>query len=616
MAGVYVDGVSVNVADQLEYFKTHADSASASAISYASGLATQYTFTADDVTAPLASTSNLELESLVKPNAPTVSFVGIKEPPSVSLNPIAFSRSAKPAYDVESLPLTIPTAPQPLNISQPVRDFAINLNLEVPVASDREIPLVPTLESYSLPKIAPVISDIAFTATFPTIASIAPPANVFNFSNSPYNSSFSSKIKEELVARLTKSTGLSPVVEEALWARASDRELKASLLAQDTLLIDRAGSGFSRPTGAMFSALDNIVMESQSKIIELSREIALKQADLEQANIKETIVQSIALEDLLLRTYIDNATRSLEVAKYTQELAIELFKSEVSVKTLEVEAYKAFTSAYEAKVKAQLTKLDKFRAELEAEKLKGEVNVQKISLYQASLEGLKANIDLYKADIDAVNSKLQIEATKLSVYSEDIKNYTALVSAKASEFSMYSTRVEAEKVKADITQSQIQGYAARIQAYSNEVDAKSKEASVSLQINDQVLKKYETDLDAYIKKLQAKQLTYQSAIEIYKGESELYRADIEYQKAKSEIAQKTVELDIQNVRSTADVALSNARLKLEALSAGVNSTIEGRKAAGSIHQALAQASLSAVNVSMGANAAVYNNLNESHDFTN
>jgi hypothetical protein len=614
MAGTYVDGVVVNVSAELDYFKTHADSSINSSHAFASQLATQYTFSSDEVSYSPISTSTIELEKLVKPTAPTVSFAGIVEPSSPHYNPVAIQPTTAPAYSVSSLPINIPLAPGGLDILVPVRDFSLDFNVDIPVSPGYELPSVPTMDSYNLPKIAPTLSTINFTQNLPTLSAIVPPANVFNFNTSPFNSSVSTQVKDVLLARLTGGTGLNPVVEEALWARGSDRELKASLLAQETLLNDRAGAGFSRPNGAMLAALDNIVMESQSKIIELSREIAIKQAELEQANIKESIGQALTLEDLLLKTYIDNSTRALEVAKYTQELSIELFKADVSVNTLEIEAYKAFTSAYEAKVRAELNKLEKFKSELDAEKLKGESNEQKIKLYLAKLDGIKTNVELYKTNIDAVNSKLQAETLKLNAFSEDIKNYSAQVEAKNIEFTMYSTKVAAEKLKSEITQNQIQGYATRVQAYASEVDAKSKIADVAIKANEFNLKQFETNVDAYIKKLESRRLTYQAAIDVYKGEAELYRSDIDYQKSKVDIYQKKIDSDIANASNSFNVAALNAKLKLDALTAGTNTTLEGRKAAGSIHQALAQASLSAVNVSMGASAQVANYLNENHSF--
>lgn len=615
MAGTYVEGVHVDVAPQLAYFQDIANSAITASTNQASILSTQYTFSPDSVNITDSSTSSTELESIQDPSLPIIAFPTIEAPSSLLIETPFIKTSISPTFTDSPLPINLPTTPGDLEISAPVKNFTLDLSTEYKIPPNYIVPSVPTFESLNIPSIPPSLIEINFTQDLPTSSSLVPPGNTFNYTTSVYNPSFSSRIKDELIARFNSRTGLTPAIEEALWSRGSDRESKASLLAQDTLLIDRASFGFSRPTGAMLSALDNIVMESQAKLIELSREIAIKQAELEQANIKENISQSLALEELLLKTYIDAAQRALDVAKYKQDVAIELFKASTSVYQLEVEAYKAFSASYEARVKAELNKLEVYKTSLDAERLKSEVNDQRVKLYLATIDGIKANVDLYRADIQGVSEKLKAEAIKLDVYSSEIKNYSTLVESKVQEFNMYSSKVNTEKVKSDIYSNQVQAYATRVQAYASQTELDIKKADIGIQAQELSIKKYEADTDFYIKKLQAKQLTYQGAIDLYKGQAEIYRSKIDYQVAKAGVNSKKIELDIANHKSKADVAIQNANLKLQALLAGANSTIEGRKAAGSIHQALAQASLSAVNISMGASASVSNTLQEQHDFT-
>jgi hypothetical protein len=421
-------------------------------------------------------------------------------------------------------------------------------------------------------------------------------------------------VKDLLIYRLQGSTGLPPVVEAAIWNRERDREQTASLQSERTLLVERSGVGFSRPTGSQMSALTQVVQETQSKLIDLGREIMIKQAELEQENLKNSIQQVIALEDVLIRQNNNVNQRSFEVAKYTQDVAIEIFKSQVTLFTAEVTAYQAYAAAFNYKVQAELAKIEIFKAEIDAQRLISEVNKNTISMYLAQIEGVKTGADIYKTIIDSVKSRIDAEQLKLQIFKTQVEAYAEGVRAKASEYTMYSEQIKGELGKVDVYDSQVKAFATKIQAYSAQSDVAIKTATTQVDIEDLFLKKFTAEMDGYIKQVQTDQLIYQSAIDVYKGEADIYMSQIGFNKASAEVLLKDIDNTIQQNKYKSDIAIENAKVTLQSMIASYNATLEGRKAAGSMYAQIGSSALQAINVSAQTQGQASLSASESHSY--
>jgi len=553
------------------------------------------------------------LGGVIKPTKPSISMGARVLPAPVGMVIPSLTLDAAPIYDLVSPSISFPAIPSPLLLSAPLKDFTIDLSTPFPTAPSTTLPSVPTLIGLNLPTPQSLYIPI-FDQVFPT-SSLSIPTIDFSFFENPYSDDLLTAVKNSLISRLQGGTGLNPVVEAAIWNRGRDREARSSLQAERALLVDRVSSGFSRPPGAVMAALEQIVQDTQSKIIDLSREIMIKQAEMEQENLKTTLQQSIALEDILMREHNNLVNRSFEVAKYTQGLSIDIFKLEVSMYNTKIEAYKSFSTAYTARVQAELAKIEIFKAQIEGEKLKGDINEQNIRIYTAQIEGVKVNVELYKDLVQAVSERFKAESIKVDIFKSEIDAYSAQVAAKAAEFNMYSDQVKAEGFKVDVFDSQVKAFTSRIQAYASSTDAKTKVLGASVDIEELKIKKYEADIDAFIKQVQADQIVFSSAVDIYKGEAELYLADIGLNKAKAELDIKDSENIIAQNKYAADVGIENAKVSLEGLKGSYMAQLEAKKAAGSIYSTLSSSALSGIHVSAAVSSQAQISLAESHSYT-
>lgn len=559
-------------------------------------------------------TSNINLTSATAPVAPILNLTDKTVPSPPTFTTPTLTTPTVPTFTTPTPSLNFPSVPAALTSVLPTLDYVIKTDFTFPTDYTYVLPDVPTIFELKIPTAATINLPV-FDISFPTSNGIHVPDITFSFNENIYSDELLTDVKNLLIYRLQGSTGLPPVVEAAIYNRERDREQTASLQSERALLVERAGVGFSRPTGSSLSALTMVVQETQSKLIDLSREIMIKQAELEQENLKNSIQQVISLEDIMVRQNNNVNQRGFEVAKYTQDIAIEIFKSRVTLFSTEVAAYQAFATAFNYKVQAELAKIEIFKAEIDAQRLIAEVNKETISLYLARIEGVKIGAEVYKTIVETISERIKAEQLKLEIFKTKVEAYSESVRAKASEYTMYSEQIKGEMAKVEAYDSTVKAFTSKVQAYSAQAEVTLKTADTEVNIQDLFLKKFSAEMDAYIKQVQSDQLIYQGAIDVYKGETDIYMAKIGYNKASAELALKNVENVIQQNKYKADVSLENAKVTLQSLIASYNATLEGKKAAGSMYTTIGSSALQAINVSAQVQGSASLQAQETHSYT-
>jgi hypothetical protein len=88
-------------------------------------------------------------------------------------------------------------------------------------------------------------------------------------------------------------TGISPAVEDQIWQRGRDRVIADGQRVENQTLDGFAGRGFSIPPGALVASLQSVRFEQLLKTQEFSRDVAIKQADIEVENLRFAIDKAI-----------------------------------------------------------------------------------------------------------------------------------------------------------------------------------------------------------------------------------------------------------------------------------------------------------------------------------
>lgn len=139
-------------------------------------------------------------------------------------------------------------------------------------------------------------------------------------------------IRAQLEYRLANATGLNATVEAALFSRGVDRETALQAENYNNYLANQASNGFSSASGNDAAAFIAFETQKKQKLSDLSREIMITQANLEQTNVKDALQQMNALAQnsiTLLNFQEDIMVKRVGLFNDINRIAISLYESDV-----------------------------------------------------------------------------------------------------------------------------------------------------------------------------------------------------------------------------------------------------------------------------------------------
>lgn len=294
------------------------------------------------------------------------------------------------------------------------------------------------------------------------------------FSYSPgarYASELLDNLKATLRARLAGGTGLSAAVEQAIWDRARERENLAGLAREQEVLRGAEALGFPLPSGVLAGQLADARRETADKVSGLSRDIAIKQAEMEQQNLERTIQFASQLETTLLDDAYKLEMLAFETAKTAADNAIATHNAQIEYFKALLVGYQAYASAYDTVIKAELNKVEVFKAMLQAEQTKADINKSLVDRYKAEIDGAMASVEIYKARVGAAQTLVELERTRIQAGGEQIRGFVATVNAETAKADLFKSSVEAEATKQEAYRSQVQAYSAKVGAQAERARA-------------------------------------------------------------------------------------------------------------------------------------------------
>ena len=296
----------------------------------------------------------------------------------------------------------------------------------------------------------------------------------FNYSpGARYASQLLDSLKATLNARIHGGTGLAPEVEQQIWGRARDRETALALAREQEALRGAEALGYPLPSGVLAGQLADARREYLDKLSGLSRDIAIKQAELEQENVKNAIQAALQLDSTLLEDCYKLEVLAIDAAKAAAYNAIQAHNSALEQFKALLAGYQAYAQAYDTMIKAEMTKVEVFKALLSAEETKANINKALVDRYKAEIEGRMAVVEIYKARVGAAQTLAELERTNVQVAGEQIKAFVATVNAETAKADLYKTTVQVEGAKQE-------AYATTIKAYSTKVGAQAERARVNI----------------------------------------------------------------------------------------------------------------------------------------
>ena len=303
--------------------------------------------------------------------------------------------------------------------------------------------------------------------------SILQPAPFSYTPGARYASQLLDNLKATLNARIQGGTGLVPAVEQQIWDRARDRETQLALAREMDVLRGAEALGFPLPSGVLAGQIADARREYHDKLSGLSRDIAIKQAELEQQNMRDSIQSALQLESTLLEDCYRLEMLAFEAAKTTADSAIAAHNAALEHFKALLASYQAYAAAYDTVVKAELSKVEVFKALLSAEQIKADINKSLVDRYKAEIEGSMAAVEIYKARVGAAQTLVELERARIQAGGEQVRAFVATVNAETAKADMYKARVGAEATK-------VEAVGALARAYGSKVGAQAEKARVEV----------------------------------------------------------------------------------------------------------------------------------------
>lgn len=532
-------------------------------------------------------------------------------------------------YDVPALAL--PNAPEftaalpdiDLNITPPsplteIPPSAPELNaIVLPDDPSYTLPDVPSLLAINLPA-APILTIPEFTDSLDDLAN--PPSGSLSFIEPTYSSTLLDGLKEFLEDWVRgAATGLDPDVEQAIWNRAREREDVNAVRGIDTARNNYAGRGFAVPMGAMQIAIMNVMQDAVNKSSGLSREIMVKQAELEQQNRQFAVTTGVQLEGQLLTYSNQVAQRAYEVANAVLRATIDLYQVTVSGYNAKVQAFATKAQVWRQRVEVELSNLEIYKAELEAQKLIGELNVQNVEIYKALLQGVLANVEAYKAQVEAANVKSSINRNIIDTFVARIQAFGELVRAKAVEYDGFASQIKAEVSKADVFKAQADAFKSQVDGYAAMTNAKVSEQGALIKVNQELpLELFQQRVSAFEKLVSAEASRLASLTNAYETDGRVFTSQVQAEASRVNAESDIFRSEVQYVLGDANAQTEVAKANISKMTSALQLLIESIKSGASVSAQLAASALSAVNLSgsISDGSSVSSSTTHSNSMTN
>jgi hypothetical protein len=380
---------------------------------------------------------------------------------------------------VSDAPVSSPSPPGALSIGSAPTVVTLEVPTK-PTKPETTTPTLGTLQNIVMPNIPSLDSFPSLDITAP-VYDITPPHQWnYNVGNVIITDD---PMIQAAITRLTNNianggTGLSPAVETAIWDR--DRERNEQQLSDSTDKVKAmwAKTGFSLPDGPLADSLMALQIEYMNKNLDRSREIAVKQAELEQSNLFKSLELTVTLADRLINMLIKYEELVFQAEEATAKFANEYIDLQIKTYMSKVEGYKATAQVREMIIRAEMTKVELYKAQIEGQKLVGEVNAQTIQIYSEQLRATTILIETYKTEVDAMIAELGVEKAKIEAnklqFDAWAKDADVRIAKYNGETEMFKANTQLNVVSAEL-KSKISESQAKMYIAASELGIKSIE---------------------------------------------------------------------------------------------------------------------------------------------
>ncbi len=515
--------------------------------------------------------------------------------------------------------IVIPAPPPPIQLGdKPVKPELADL--VVPTAPDITLPALDPLLTIDVPDFVmpefPTFDDqpVEFDGQVPNTA--------MAWTEPTYAPVVLDDLVREIKLALGGGTGIHPDVEEALFARTRAKDDVAALKRTQEAVDTWAGRGFAMPPGMLVEQVNAAQQDNQLAANDRASDVLAKSAQWEIENLRNAIVQGIALETQLMGQFNNVAQRSFDMARTRRDADLQLFQAQISLYNARQAGRQMLVEVFKAKLQAAMSQIDAFKSLVEAEQVKAQVNESVVRAYSAKIDALKAIVAIFQARIEAVKAQADIERNKVDIFKAETDAFSAGIDAQKTVFEAYEAQVRGEAAKGSIIESEARAFAATVEATSANGNVKIAAIRGKIDAIGAAVQKFTALIGGERDRVGAQATAIQAKAQAFSADATRYSAELGANTEEVRLAITQTESRLRNnlayyetrVREY-DQAMSRlverARVIVAALSAGGN--MAAQLASGAMSAMHVQASLSGSGSASTSWSSGYS-YSESHNF--
>lgn len=462
-----------------------------------------------------------------------------------------------------------------------------------PPDPDDTIPPLP----YLTPIIVPDIPDLqlpTFDAAEPTDDTDTA-IGVFDWSETGYVGTVDTELVTQLKDILGGSTGIPDCVWNMIFARARKQIRNTTNQAREEAEDYWASRGHFLSNGQLRQRTKEAADVEREQVSEIVREQTIQDSKIYVERLNTALAQSIAYETQLIGLYNQQMQRSLEAARTTFQIAIDVANLKITRYNIRMQGYLVNAQVFDTVMKGELARLEETRLELEAQKLVSQVNLQELEAYKAQLTAIVSTFDLFKAQVEAVIAKYDADKTRVEAFAESVNVYEAKVSAFEAEWRGYGEAVKAQVALVDGYKAEADAYSSLVAAYSTGVQADKNVFDAKIDGERLKIDRLGKSLDKFSAEIQAE--TAQSNVELQNNELDLkgYEAHVSAEEARVRSDAQRLDVLVRNLNAQLQAQANETQLKIQEAQNKLSVQTSGLDAIVRAHSSIGSSALAALN---------------------
>lgn len=414
--------------------------------------------------------------------------------------------------------LNFPNAPAPFTGVAPSSP-PVDLNFTYPNPTV-DLPTPPTLFALSNVQFNP-LNIPQFDVVVPTL-DISPP-NIVPYNEGPgWTSALLTQLEVDLQNALSEGswTGLPGPIEDNLWGRAAEREYRQMANALDSLERDSEVLGYAYPPGVYLDARSRMQTELANTMAGLSRDIAIKQAELMLQNIVTARQNATQLEAAQIEYQNNVNQRAFESAKYLTEAAIGIYNAGVEAYKASLMGFQTQAQVYDTQLKGIQAQIAQLQAQIAFEQTKAEINTALVSQYKTEVEASEAIIEIYDLQIKIIQTRAEVQKIIVDVFGAQIQAYVAQINGFTAQVEAYKAGVQAQGEIENVYKTEVDAYAAQVNAGAAQSDALVKIYEGQIEAYKAQLSGYTAALQAMVEQARAASLFNEASAQVFSAEAQ------------------------------------------------------------------------------------------------